>query len=64
VRTAASWPVLSLQVTRSNSKMAEAEAKTALRKFLTVSDRVSQFQAMVNTPEDPPPSVHTNMVRL
>jgi len=44
--------------------MAEAEAKTALRKFLTVSDRVSQFQAMVNTPEDPPPSVHTNMVRL
>ncbi|XP_070068143.1 uncharacterized protein [Drosophila takahashii] len=44
--------------------MAEAEAKAALTKFVAVTDRVSQFKARVNTPTDPPPSVHTNKVRL
>ncbi|XP_070075733.1 uncharacterized protein [Drosophila takahashii] len=44
--------------------MAEAEAKAALTKFVAVTDRVSQFEARVNTPTDPPPSVHTNKVRL
>ncbi|XP_044314736.1 uncharacterized protein LOC123037552 [Drosophila rhopaloa] len=44
--------------------MADAEAKAALTKFVAVTDRVSQFEARVNTPTDPPPSVHTNKVRL
>jgi len=44
--------------------MAEAEAKTALTKFVTVTDRVSQFEARVNTPADLAPSAHTNKVRF
>ncbi|XP_044317455.1 uncharacterized protein LOC123038061 [Drosophila rhopaloa] len=44
--------------------MADGEAKTALTKFVAVTDRVSQFEARVNIPTDPPPSVHTNKVRL
>jgi len=64
VGRAASQPVLSRQVTRSTAKMAEAEAKTALTNFVTGTDRSSHFEARVNTLADPPPSVHTYMVRI
>ncbi|XP_041631531.2 uncharacterized protein [Drosophila kikkawai] len=44
--------------------MAQAEGDKALRKFTTITDRVSQFEARINTNEDTNPSIHTSRVRL
>ncbi|KAH8290006.1 hypothetical protein KR054_002918, partial [Drosophila jambulina] len=39
-------------------------ATAALHKFIAVSDRVSLFEAKINTPDQAPPSLHTLKVRL
>ncbi|XP_043063103.1 uncharacterized protein LOC122319617 [Drosophila yakuba] len=44
--------------------MAQAEADRALMKFMTITDRVGQFEARVNTPAVTSPSIHTSRVRL
>ncbi|XP_070145022.1 uncharacterized protein [Drosophila kikkawai] len=44
--------------------MAQAEGDKALRKFTTITDRVSQFEARINTNADTNPSIHTSRVRL
>ncbi|XP_039231168.1 uncharacterized protein LOC26535504 isoform X5 [Drosophila yakuba] len=44
--------------------MAQAEADRALMKFVTITDRVCQFEARVNTPAVTSPSIHTSTVRL
>ncbi|XP_043861816.1 uncharacterized protein LOC122756427 [Drosophila santomea] len=58
-----------LRVTRSTTKkMASSEQPTpataALHKFIAVSDRVSLFEAKINTPDQASPSLHTLQVRL
>ncbi|XP_043862004.1 uncharacterized protein LOC122756464 [Drosophila santomea] len=44
--------------------MTQAEADRALMKFMTITDRVGQFEARVNTPAVTSPSIHTSRVRL
>ncbi|XP_039233318.1 uncharacterized protein LOC120322336 [Drosophila yakuba] len=52
------------QVNKATAKMAQAKADRALMKFMTITDRVGQFEARVNTPTDTIPSIHTSRVRL
>ncbi|KAH8338271.1 hypothetical protein KR059_009205, partial [Drosophila kikkawai] len=62
--TKAARSVVSPHFTRASGRMAQAEGDKALRKFTTITDRVSQFEARINTNEDTNPSIHTSRVRL
>ncbi|XP_043063799.1 uncharacterized protein LOC122319964 [Drosophila ficusphila] len=49
--------------TRSQAKMSNDIAIAALARFITVSDRMSNFRATIETPRQSAPSVHTCKVR-
>ncbi|XP_043063811.1 uncharacterized protein LOC122319976 [Drosophila ficusphila] len=49
--------------TRSQAKMSNDIAIAALARFITVSDRMSNFRATIETPGPSAPSVHTCKVR-
>ncbi|XP_070062805.1 uncharacterized protein [Drosophila virilis] len=49
--------------TRANTKTAQNMTDAALIKFIAVTDRLSQFEAKINTPEGSDPSLYTCQVR-